>query len=131
MSRSATRSTSAVLTAIQRAGDDLQRVPATVYPAPRRRSLDVLRGLTVLGMVVVNAADLGGQAHPWLRHSLWNGCTPADLVFPAFLFIMGTLAFLPVPALFLFSRRFWWMWTGMSLSFFGLFGWLMPVLAER
>lgn len=64
-------------------------VLTTVYPAPRRRSLDVFRGITVLGMIVVNAADLGGQAHPWLRHSLWNGCTPADLVFPGFLFIMG------------------------------------------
>jgi predicted acyltransferase len=40
-------------------------------------------------MIVVNAADLGGQAHPWLRHSLWDGCTPADLVFPGFLVIMG------------------------------------------
>jgi predicted acyltransferase len=64
-------------------------VPQTIYPSPRRRSLDVFRGLTVLGMIVVNAADLGGQAHPWLRHSLWNGCTAADLVFPGFLFIMG------------------------------------------
>jgi predicted acyltransferase len=40
-------------------------------------------------MIVVNAADLGGHAYPWLRHSLWNGCTPADLVFPGFLVIMG------------------------------------------
>jgi predicted acyltransferase len=64
-------------------------VPQTIYPSPRRRSLDVFRGITVLGMIVVNAADLGGQAHPWLRHSVWNGCTAADLVFPGFLFIMG------------------------------------------
>jgi predicted acyltransferase len=64
-------------------------VPQTIYPSPRRRSLDVFRGITVLGMIVVNAADLDGQAHPWLRHSLWNGCTAADLVFPGFLFIMG------------------------------------------
>jgi predicted acyltransferase len=64
-------------------------VPQTIYPSPRRRSLDAFRGITVLGMIVVNAADLGGQAHPWLRHSVWNGCTAADLVFPGFLFIMG------------------------------------------
>lgn len=48
-----------------------------------------------------------------------------------FLFIIASLAFLPIPLLFLFSRRFWWIWIGMSLSFVGLFGWLMPVLAER
>ena len=59
--------------------------------------------------------------------------TPGALGAPSwtFLFIIGTLSFLPVPILFLLSRRFWWIWVGMSLSFFGLFGWLMPVLAER
>ncbi|MEO8539984.1 MAG: hypothetical protein ABI577_09615 [bacterium] len=48
-----------------------------------------------------------------------------------FLFIMVVFAWFPLPILFMFSRRYWWMWIGMSLSFIGLFGWLMPVLAER
>lgn len=48
-----------------------------------------------------------------------------------FLLIVGALAWFPLPVLFLFSRKFWWLWIGMSLSFIGLFGWLMPVLAER
>ncbi len=47
------------------------------------------------------------------------------------LLMIVSLAWLPVPILVLFSRRFWWLWLGMSLSFVGLFGWLMPVLAER
>jgi predicted acyltransferase len=55
----------------------------------RWRSLDVFRGLTVLGMILVNAADLGGDAYPWLRHAEWDGLTLADLVFPSFLFIVG------------------------------------------
>jgi predicted acyltransferase len=57
--------------------------------ARRLRSLDVFRGITVLGMIVVNASDLGGDAYPWLRHAEWNGLGIADLVFPSFLFIVG------------------------------------------
>lgn len=57
--------------------------------ARRLRSLDVFRGIIVLGMILVNAADLGGDAYPWLRHAEWNGLGLADLVFPSFLFIVG------------------------------------------
>jgi predicted acyltransferase len=58
-------------------------------PRTRWRALDVFRGLAILGMILVNASDLGGHAYPWLRHAQWNGCKFADSVFPAFLFIMG------------------------------------------
>lgn len=54
----------------------------------RLRSLDLLRGITVAGMIVVNNAG-GKQSYDLLRHSAWNGLTPCDLVFPFFLFIMG------------------------------------------
>lgn len=54
----------------------------------RLLSLDVLRGLTVFGMIVVNNAG-DSQSYESLRHSAWNGLTPCDLVFPFFLFIMG------------------------------------------
>lgn len=54
----------------------------------RLLSLDVLRGITVAGMILVNNA--GGKAsYAPLQHSVWNGLTPCDLVFPFFLFIMG------------------------------------------
>lgn len=61
---------------------------------PRLLSLDVLRGLTVIGMIVVNASaglHYGGQfeVFPQLLHSRWIGVTLADLVFPAFLMIVG------------------------------------------
>ena len=48
-----------------------------------------------------------------------------------FLLIIGSVAWLPVPILFLFSRGYWWIWSGMSLAFILLFGWVMPFLAER
>ncbi len=65
-------------------------------PETRQRlvSLDVLRGLTVIGMILVNAsAGLhygdGFDVYPLLLHARWDGLTLADLVFPAFLMIVG------------------------------------------
>lgn len=57
--------------------------------AARYASVDALRGLTVAAMLLVN--DPGEWAHVWwpLEHAEWNGCTPTDLIFPMFLFIVG------------------------------------------
>jgi predicted acyltransferase len=65
-------------------------MPST-QPAPTGRllSLDVFRGLTVMGMTVVNNPGDWGHIYPPLEHAEWNGCTPTDLVFPFFLFIVG------------------------------------------
>lgn len=52
-------------------------------------SLDVLRGLTVMGMILVNNPGCSGDCFAWLRHVAWHGCTPADLVYPFFLFVVG------------------------------------------
>ncbi|MBV8833456.1 MAG: DUF1624 domain-containing protein [Acidobacteriaceae bacterium] len=52
-------------------------------------SLDALRGLTVALMILVNNAADGASSYRQLRHSVWNGCTLTDVVFPLFLFIMG------------------------------------------
>lgn len=53
----------------------------------RLESLDVLRGLTVACMILVNNGY--GQSFSILGHSKWNGMTPCDLVFPFFLFMVG------------------------------------------
>lgn len=53
-------------------------------------SLDVFRGITILLMIIVNNPGSWGFVYSPLRHSKWNGCTPTDLVFPFFMFIMGT-----------------------------------------
>jgi predicted acyltransferase len=52
-------------------------------------SLDFLRGLTVACMILVNNPGDWEHIYPPLEHSKWNGCTPTDLVFPFFLFIVG------------------------------------------
>ena len=58
----------------------------------RLQSLDILRGITVAGMILVNNG--WGESFEMLRHSRWNGMTPCDLVFPFFLFIMGISCYL-------------------------------------
>jgi predicted acyltransferase len=55
----------------------------------RLTSLDVFRGITIAGMILVNKASLADKVYPALAHADWNGCTLADLVFPFFLFIVG------------------------------------------
>jgi len=56
----------------------------------RLDSLDVFRGLAIAGMIIVNNPGSWQHIYPVLRHSQWHGCTPADMVFPFFLFIIGT-----------------------------------------
>lgn len=52
-------------------------------------SLDVLRGLTIAFMCVVNNPGSWAHIFPPLEHAEWNGCTPTDLVYPFFIFCMG------------------------------------------
>lgn len=59
-----------------------------VRPA-RLLSLDVLRGLTIGFMILVNNNGDGQRAYWALKHAAWNGFTPTDLVFPTFLFLVG------------------------------------------
>jgi len=55
----------------------------------RLLSLDVLRGATMAGMILVNNPGDWGHVYPPLDHAEWNGCTPTDLIFPSFLFMVG------------------------------------------
>lgn len=55
----------------------------------RLLSLDVFRGATVAAMILVNNPGDWGNIYMPLEHSGWNGCTPTDLIFPFFLFIVG------------------------------------------
>ena len=63
--------------------------PSVAATSTRLISLDVLRGLTIAFMILVN--NNGDERHAYwpLKHSLWNGWTPTDLVFPTFLFVAG------------------------------------------
>lgn len=68
---------------------DLAVAGAAPARSPRIQSLDVFRGLTIAGMVIVNSSIARGIAYPPLVHSAWDGATFADMIFPAFLCISG------------------------------------------
>jgi predicted acyltransferase len=57
--------------------------------AERLVSLDVFRGMTVAGMLLVNNPGTWSAIYPPLAHAPWHGWTPTDLIFPFFLFIVG------------------------------------------
>ena len=73
--------------------------PPASYSAPSIRvlSIDVLRGITIAFMILVN--DPGDWAHTYaqLDHAPWNGFTLTDLVFPNFLFLVGASIILSAP----------------------------------
>src|SRR5437016_8063371 len=56
----------------------------------RLLSLDVFRGITVAAMVLVNNPGTWRAVYAPLEHADWHGWTPTDLIFPFFLFIVGT-----------------------------------------
>jgi predicted acyltransferase len=64
-------------------------VSATAPASSRLMSLDLFRGLTIAGMILVNDPGNWSSVYAPLRHSEWNGWTPTDLVFPFFVFIVG------------------------------------------
>lgn len=64
----------------------------------RLLSLDVFRGLTVAGMLLVNNPGTWSAIYPPLEHAEWHGWTPTDLIFPFFLFIVGITTQLSISA---------------------------------
>lgn len=97
----------------------------------RLLSLDVLRGITIAGMILVNNPGSWSYAYAPLKHASWDGLTPTDLVFPFFMFIMGVSMYLSYKKFdFKFSKQTFLkllrrsvllFLIGLALSYFGLF----------
>ena len=106
-------------------------------------SLDVFRGLTILLMTIVNNPGSWATVYPPLLHSEWHGCTPTDLIFPFFIFIMGAAISFAMPTKSydnttfnkIFTRSLRMICLGIFFNFFGkiqlfeLEG--IPLLIER
>ncbi len=88
--------TTTVQPAFASAAAELQK---RALAAQRLASLDVFRGLTIAGMILVNDPGNGAAVYAPLEHAAWNGWTPTDLIFPFFLFIVG------VSMVFSFAKR--------------------------
>lgn len=56
----------------------------------RLASLDAFRGFTIAAMILVNYPGTWSHIYAPLKHAEWNGLTPTDLIFPFFLFVVGT-----------------------------------------
>src|SRR5438477_3424702 len=82
-----------IVNAKQRAGNGQEP------DAIRLLSLDLLRGVTIAAMILVNNPGDEAAAYWPLQHAKWNGWTPTDLIFPFFMFIVG------VSLVFSFSSR--------------------------
>ena len=64
----------------------------------RLLSLDLLRGLTIAFMILVNDPGTESASYAPLKHAEWNGFTPTDLVFPTFLLLVGVTTVLSTAA---------------------------------
>jgi hypothetical protein len=97
-----------------------QEVPSAMFAVPI--SIGMLIIWTMIGLVIGSAYELGNLADQ-----------PAMLGSPSgpFTIAMVIIALLPLPPLMVLFRRWWWVWLSLSVSFAGLFGWVMPLLADR
>ena len=86
--------------AAQRASYDSTTTTVAPHTTTRERlvSLDVFRGLTIAGMLLVNDPGTWSAIFPPLEHAEWHGWTPTDLIFPFFLFIVGITTHLSLSA---------------------------------
>jgi predicted acyltransferase len=64
------------------------------HQSGRLLSLDILRGITIAGMIMVNNPGSWNYIYTPLGHAHWHGLTPTDLVFPFFMFIMGVSTYM-------------------------------------
>ena len=67
----------------------MAQIPITTGLGNRYLALDVLRGLTIAFMIIVNTPGNWNNLYAPLAHAGWHGFTPTDLVFPTFLFVVG------------------------------------------
>lgn len=99
--------------------------------AQRFVSVDSMRGITVGAMIFVNAPGDWGHIFVPFGHAYWHGCTPTDLIFPTFLFIVGvSLALAGGPRLEAGRdvgalQRAWW-WRALRIV---VLGWVLAAIA--
>jgi predicted acyltransferase len=85
------------LAVVKEIGSDPRAEKAPLRGGPQRLiALDAFRGMAIAGMILVNSPGAASHRYAALRHAEWNGWTPADLIFPSFLFIVGVATTLSI-----------------------------------
>lgn len=107
----------------------------------RLLALDILRGITIAGMILVNNPGDWGHIYEPLRHADWNGLTPTDLIFPFFMFIMGISTYISLQKtnfelskeiVFKIIKRTLVIFAiGLGLAWFGLIFWTYAQLSNE
>jgi len=97
----------------------------------RLLALDILRGITIAGMILVNNPGSWNSVYAPLQHASWHGLTPTDLVFPFFMFIMGISTYISLkkygfecsrPAVWKIVKRTFVIFAiGLGIAWFSLF----------
>ncbi len=93
-------------------------------------ALDILRGITIAGMLLVNNPGSWGQLYAPLEHAEWIGLTPTDLVFPFFVFVMGVSMYFSLKKYqFTLSGKLLWKIVRRTLILFCI-GWAVGIFAR-
>ncbi len=95
-------------------------VPSALFTIPI--SIGTLVVWTMIGLMLGSAYEMGNLGEQ--RALLGSPSGP-------FAVAMVIVGFLPIPPLLVLFRQWWWLWLSQSVSFALLFGWAMPLLAER
>lgn len=90
----------------------------------RNTALDVMRGMTLMLMIIVNTPGSDVSNYAQLDHALWHGFTLTDLVFPSFLFVVGGAIFETAPRMGVLSEAQFWKKVATRAALIFLFGYL-------
>lgn len=96
----------------------------------RLLALDILRGITIAGMLLVNNPGSWGNLYSPLAHAEWIGLTPTDLVFPFFVFVMGVSMYFSLKKFqFTLNGKLLWKIVRRTLILFFI-GWAVGIFAR-
>ncbi len=103
----------------------MAQIPVTTGLGNRYLALDVLRGLTIAFMIIVNTPGNWSNLYAPLSHAGWHGFTPTDLVFPTFLFVVGNAMSFAMKRLQEIPRSAFFMKVGKRTLLIFAIGWLL------
>jgi predicted acyltransferase len=103
----------------------MTEIPIRTGLGQRYLALDVLRGMTIAFMIIVNTPGSWSHLYAPLAHADWHGFTPTDLVFPTFLFVVGNAMSFSMKKLSEMTKGAFFRKVGKRAFLIFLIGWLL------